>query len=82
MATESKDNSQSKVFVGIDGATRSWAISIISEEGKLLQRMNIVSQRLPRAKQRAYARQGHDSHDREAFFLKSKKIIRKTAQER
>jgi transposase len=44
MATETKNNSQEKVFVGIDVGTRNWAISIISPEGELLERMNIEAE--------------------------------------
>lgn len=42
MATESKNNSQEKIFVGIDVGTRNWAVSMVSSEGELLERMNVI----------------------------------------
>jgi len=41
MATEKNHTTHQKIFVGIDVGTRNWAVSIVSQEGELLERMNI-----------------------------------------
>lgn len=41
MATENHDKSKERVFVGIDAATRTWVVSIVTKEGELLERMNV-----------------------------------------
>jgi len=44
MATQLNNNSESRIFVGIDVATRTWSVSIVSGEGELLERMNIEAE--------------------------------------
>jgi transposase len=44
MATETKINSSDKIFVGIDVGTRNWAVSVVSSDGELLERMNIEAE--------------------------------------
>lgn len=41
MTTQINHNSEHRIFVGIDVATRTWAICIISGDGEPLERMNI-----------------------------------------
>ena len=44
MTTELKNKSKTSIFIGIDVATRTWAICIVSSEGELLERMNIEAE--------------------------------------
>lgn len=41
MTTKSENKAKQKIFVGIDVATRSWAVSIVSAEGELIERMSL-----------------------------------------
>lgn len=41
MTTKSNHKSNERIFVGIDVATRTWAVSLVNKDGELLERMNI-----------------------------------------